>query len=298
MSEKINGWLLVDKPAGISSARALVHIKRLCKPCKVGHAGTLDPFASGLLIVAIGEATKTINFVMDRDKEYTFTIKWGENRDTEDCDGEVVAFSDVIPSLDEVNAVLPSFLGEQWQTPPVFSAVKINGKRAYALARKGEEVKLSPKKVCVEDLEVINHQGDSTDFKIKCSKGFYIRGLARDIAMKLAVCGHVSVLKRISTGKFHVDNAIPLAKIEKITHNDQRESLKNWLKPITAVLDDILVLQCNQEQARDLLYGRVISGVSGAPESGLVCLAVKDNPIALCNVMGGNLHPVRVFNIQ
>lgn len=298
MKEQINGWLSIDKPAGISSARALVHIKRLCKPFKVGHAGTLDPFASGLLLVAIGEATKTIPFAMDKHKEYTFTIKWGETTDTEDCTGTVTASSDALPPLDEINKLLPSFTGQQWQTPPIFSAAKIGGKRAYRLARQGEEVVLSPKEVYVHDFKVINHQNDSTDFKIKCGKGFYIRALARDICAKLRVHGHVNALTRTCIGDFSLDDAIPLAKIEKITHNEQRESLKNWLKPITAVLDDILVLQCNQEQALDLLYGRVISGISGLPKDGLVCLVMQDNPIALCNVIEGNLHPARVFNIK
>lgn len=294
---QVNGWLLLDKPIGISSARALAHIKRLCKPSKVGHAGTLDPFASGLLIVAIGEATKVINFAMNGDKEYVFTIEWGENRDTEDCDGEITAVSAVRPSLDEIRSIVGGFIGEQWQVPPVFSANKVNGKRAYDLARKGKKVELVAKKVFVHELEIRGHHGNSTDFAIKCGKGFYIRALARDIASKLGVCGHVSSLRRVSIGKFCVEDAIPLAKIEKIKHNDDRKSLKSLLRPVTAMLDDILVLQCNQGQARDLSYGRVIEGGMNLPKGGLVCLVVGDEPVALCEVVGGSLHPVRVFNI-
>ncbi len=296
MTSTLHGWIAIDKPEGISSARALVHLKRLCKPLKVGHAGTLDPFASGLLLIGIGAATKVISFATDKDKEYKFTIEWGNSTDTQDCTGNIVESSDVRPSREDIDKILKQFCGNQLQTPPVFSAAKIGGKRAYKMARKGDEFTLQPREVSVELLNITNHRENYTTFKIKCSKGFYIRGLARDMASKLGCCGHVSALRRTAIGKFSVENAIPLAKIEKIYHNVRDENLKKLLMPITAVLDDILVLECDEAKALDLLHGRKIGSLEGCPPYGLICCVTNTRPIALCRVSDGVIHPLKVFN--
>lgn len=296
--EPCSGWMLIDKPEGISSAQALNPLKKLYKPNKVGHAGTLDPFASGLLMIAIGEATKTIYLAMDQVKSYSFTIHWGENRDTEDRDGIVTKTSPLIPSLEELNAVLPSFIGTQPQVPPNFSAKYVDGERAYALARRGEKFTLQANQVCLSKLHITNHHNNQTDFTVECSKGFYIRSLSRDIAAKLDVCGYVSNLRRTKIGNFNIEAAIPLAKIEKVLYSGNRENLRTWLQPLTAVLDDILVMQCDQAQALDLCYGRAITRASSWPENGLLCLSLADKPISLCKVIGDKVHPTRVFNIQ
>lgn len=296
MTLALHGWIAVDKPEGISSARALVHIKRLCKPLKVGHAGTLDPFASGLLLIGVGAATKVISFATDKDKEYEFTIKWGDSTDTQDCTGSVIESSDIIPSIEDIRNLLNEFHGSQLQTPPLFSAAKIGGKRAYKMARRGNEFTLQPREVFVEWLKVIHHVDNLTTFKIKCSKGFYIRGLARDMASSLGCCGHVIALRRTAIGKFSIKDAIPLAKIEKIYHNVRDENLEELLMPITAVLDDILVMQCDEAQALDLLHGRRIRSLEGGVACGLICCVTNAKPIALCRVSDGVIHPLKVFN--
>jgi tRNA pseudouridine55 synthase len=299
MNKKItNGWLALDKPIGISSAAALNCIKKLYKPSKVGHAGTLDPFASGLLLVAIGEATKVMSYVLERDKKYTFTIKWGKSTDSHDCDGQIISISNSPPSYASIAEIIPSFLGRQLQVPPSFSAIKVGGKRAYLMARSGQEVELAPREIEIHSLRISGHTNEATTFEIHCSKGFYIRAIARDMLLKLGTCGHVSYLRRTAIGKYSLDSAIPLAKVEKIAHNGGRENLSQWLAPITALLDDILVVQCSRDQARDLLFGRTIDLRGKNLKSERVCVVCDEQPVAICDLKSdGMLQPIRVFNI-
>ncbi|KIE05983.1 tRNA pseudouridine synthase B [Candidatus Jidaibacter acanthamoeba] len=302
----MNGWLLIDKPENISSAGALNFIKKLFKSIglkniKIGHAGTLDPFASGLLIVGVGEATKLINYIMDNSKAYDFTIKWGENRDTIDREGKTTEVSDKVPTPTELKAVIKPFYGVINQMPPEFSALKINGVRAYNLARQGLEVKLESRNVTIYNLDIISCNDDSATFAVKCGKGFYVRSLARDIALNLSACGYVTYLRRTESKNFIVDDAIPLDKIKNLLHNDDQISslqfLQKNLKPITSVLDDILVWNLNEAEAKKLKTGMPIYLDAEFHEKSEVAALFNLKLIAICNFENGQLKPKRVFNL-
>ena len=302
----MNGWLLIDKPENISSAGALNYIKKLFKSIdlkniKIGHAGTLDPFASGLLIVGVGEATKLINYIMDNSKAYDFTIKWGENRDTIDREGKITEFSDKVPTPTELKTAIEPFCGVINQIPPEFSALKINGERAYNLARQGLEVKLEPRNVTIYNLDIISCNDDSATFAVKCGKGFYVRSLARDIALNLSACGYVTYLRRTESKNFIVNDAIPLDKIKNLLHNDDRISslqfLQENLKPVTSVLDDILVWNLNEAEAKKLKTGMPIYLDAEFHEKSEVAALFNLKLIAICNFENGQLKPKRVFNL-
>jgi tRNA pseudouridine55 synthase len=302
----MNGWLLIDKPGGITSTSALNVVKRIfkdnnLKKIKIGHAGTLDPFATGLLLVAIGEATKTINFAMEQAKTYEFTITWGESRDTIDPEGVIIRTSSNVPTLVEIQDVISSFSGTIDQTPPEFSAIKVNGIRAYQLARQGEKIELHPRKVIIYNLTITEHSDNQTSFLIKCGKGFYIRSLARDLASKLNTEGYVSQLRRTKSKNFAVEHAISLDKIKNLLHNESPRSglqfLHESLKPIDSVLDDILVEEIGEAEAKRLKNGQAILHDAQLQENTKVAVFSNSKLIAVCAFNNKLLKPIRVFNL-
>lgn len=282
----LHGWLVIDKPAGMSSAQVVGKVKRILRSArlgsraspelrsiaeqgggagsnlKIGHAGTLDPFATGVLPLALGEATKTAGYGLDKDKSYDFELTFGEATDTEDCTGKFIATSDKRPTLAEIEAILLQFRGELSQVPPIYSAIHIDGKRAYALARAGETPEMEARKIVVKSLELrvksdfpINSPLLTLNFSVTCSKGTYIRSLARDIALKLGTVGHVSALRRTKSGVFTLAQAISLENLEE---SAKEGALLGLLQPIHAVLDDIPVLRVNEEEAANLRHGKTL----------------------------------------
>lgn len=295
-----HGWLVLDKPLGMSSAQAVGRVKRLLKVKKIGHAGTLDPLASGILPLAIGEATKTVSYAMDGVKGYRFTVRWGEETETDDAEGAVTQTSDRRPTRDEILAILPEFIGDITQMPPAYSALKVDGKRAYALARAGEEVVLAARTVSIHALELVDipDAGHAT-FEVTCGKGTYVRALARDFGRKLSCLGHVSMLRRTQVGQFLEKDAISLDKLEEFVHNP---GLFRGLLPVDIVLDDILALEVTAAEEQRLRNGQAI-GIMGSlpqPSQGHRTVRVKreGRMVALGEVAGNVLKPVRVFNID
>jgi tRNA pseudouridine55 synthase len=286
----INGWVILDKPSGITSAHAVAKVKRLLKPAKIGHAGTLDPLASGVLPLALGEATKTIQYMMDAAKAYSFTVTWGEERDTDDVEGKPTASSPKRPTEEEIEAILPEFTGHIQQTPPSYSAIKVDGERAYDLARGGEAVELKAREVRVDSLEIIKHHTDVTSFICHCGKGTYIRSLARDMGRKLGCFGHISVLRRLKVGKFSETHAISLEVLGEMVH----KGALGFLQPVTSVLDDILAVDITPAQAACLQRGQTVLLPIQADTLTARC---EGKLIAICEARDGIVKPVRVFNL-
>ncbi|WP_289298325.1 tRNA pseudouridine(55) synthase TruB [uncultured Reyranella sp.] len=294
--EKIDGWVVLDKPVGLGSTPAVGRVRRLFGAQKAGHGGTLDPLASGILPIALGEATKTVPFIMDGRKEYRFTLRFGEARSTEDAEGEVTATSDARPTDDALRAALPAFVGEIEQMPPAFSALKIDGKRAYDLARAGEAVELKPRRVLIERLELVGRpERDHADFVVGCGKGTYIRSLGRDLAKAVGTVGHLSALRRTVVGPFREAAAISLPKLEALGHIP---ALFGALAPVATALDDIPALAMTEAQADRLRQGQPVFLTRDAPPSGaLVRAEVGSRLVALVRSDGVALQPVRVFNL-
>ncbi|MBS0236092.1 MAG: tRNA pseudouridine(55) synthase TruB [Proteobacteria bacterium] len=294
----LNGWLLVNKPEGLSSAAALNHIKKYIKPSKIGHSGTLDPFATGILLVGVGEATKLMPYLIEADKGYEFVVRWGEHRDTLDITGELVATSARIPTQAEVESVLPRFLGQTQQEPPQFSAIKINGRRAYYFARTGKIVQLDTRPVRIDKLELMGHGEGFSAFRVQCSKGTYVRALARDIAHALGAYCHVIELSRTRLGKFVLKDAITLASLAEILHNDGASGLGDLLMPVERVLDDILVHDVGEYAARLLRHGRAVIAEAIQPGDGALVAAMCDGAlVAICRFESGGLQPIKVLNL-
>jgi len=312
----LNGWLIIDKPVGPTSTQMVGAVKRALREggypkVKVGHGGTLDPLASGVLPIALGEATKLSGRMLEADKVYEFTIGFGTQTDTLDAEGAVVATSDRRPTLAEVEAVLPRFTGAIEQVPPAFSALKVDGKRAYALARAGEAVALARRKVTVHGLRV-RHPGEGwgpdgvgmdaslrwhdvlgeVTLEAHVSKGTYIRSLARDIAYALETVGHVTMLHRSKAGPFTLEQAISLDKLGEAA---KARSLEQHLLPLTAGLDDIPALPVTPDQAGALRQGRKLIGIAAQP--GLHLAISGDTPVALVELAGDELRVVRGFNL-
>jgi tRNA pseudouridine55 synthase len=294
--DKVDGWVILDKPVGLGSTPAVAKVRRLFGAQKAGHGGTLDPLASGVLPIALGEATKTVPFVMDGRKEYRFTLAFGEARSTEDREGDVTATSDVRPGDAAIAAALPAFTGEIEQIPPAFSALKIDGKRAYDLARAGETVELKPRRVIIERLEMTGRpDADHADFVVACGKGTYIRSLGRDLALALGTVGHISALRRTVAGPFREEAAISLPKLEALGHIPP---LLGALAPVATALDDIPALALTEAQADRLRQGQPVLLTRDAPPSGaLVRAEVGSRLVALVRSDGASLQPVRVFNL-
>jgi tRNA pseudouridine55 synthase len=294
--DKVDGWVILDKPVGLGSTPAVSRVRRLFGAQKAGHGGTLDPLASGVLPIALGEATKTVPFVMDGRKEYHFTLRFGQARSTEDAEGEVTATSDLRPTDEAIRGALAAFVGEVEQVPPAFSALKIEGKRAYDLARAGEPVALKPRRVLIERLELLGRpDADHADFVVSCGKGTYIRSLGRDLALSLGTVGYLSALRRTAVGPFREEAAISLPKLEALGHIP---ALLGALAPVATALDDIPALALTEAQADRLRQGQPVLLTRDAPPSGALLRAEAGSRlVALVRSDGASLQPVRVFNL-
>ena len=296
----LHGWINLYKPKGVSSAKSLNILKKfLPRKHKIGHAGTLDPLAEGVLPVAIGEATKTIPYVQADDKEYIFQITWGESRSTGDAEGEIISTSPMRPSLAQIINILPKFIGTLRQTPPAYSALKIEGKRAYELARQGVDFTLPSRTVQIHFLEILEDIPEkTTTFKVSCSKGTYIRSLAIDMAKELATEGYVSSLIRTRVGGFLQKDAL---ETEKLVASRGKDLLCRSLRTIVDVLDDILAINIEEQDEQHLRQGRIIqANVSEKFDSQVaLCIRAKDKqPVAIVKISEEGLKPIRVFNIN
>jgi tRNA pseudouridine55 synthase len=304
----VHGWVVVDKPVGAASTEAVGVVKRVFDAQKAGHAGTLDPMASGVLAVALGEATKTVPFAMDAEKCYRFTARWGEGRDSDDAEGRVTGVSTNRPSQAAIEALLPQFTGAISQIPPTFSAIKVQGERAYDLARDGEVVCLEPRLVIVHEVRLVGQDdADHAEFEMRCGKGAYVRGWVRDFARALGTLGHVSALRRLRIGGFSVADAIPLEKLRGFMHSP---AAFEHLRPISTALDGIPALAVTGSDAVRLrcghsilmragLFARIQEEVLARDDlQGLTVFlsSAAGEPIALARLADGELRPFRVFN--
>ena len=293
----LHGWIVLDKPVGLGSTQAVSAVKRLLREAeepktKVGHGGTLDPLASGVLPIALGEATKLCGRMLDATKRYDFTIRFGEKTDTLDAEGQVVETSDVRPDEDAIEAILPRFTGDIEQVPPAFSALKIDGKAAYARARAGEHVELKPRRVRIFELKLASASDDETTLSATVSKGTYIRSLARDIARALNTVGHVTMLRRTRAGPFSLEQAISLDFLEEAA---KARRLTETVLPLTAALDDIPALPVTPDQAQLLRHGQKLAGFPAKP--GLSLATSEGTPVALVEALADGLKVVRGFNL-
>jgi tRNA pseudouridine55 synthase len=298
----VHGWIVLDKPIGMTSTQAVAVIKRLFNAKRAGHAGTLDPLASGGLPVALGEATKTVPFVMDGRKRYRFTVTWGEERDTDDTEGRVTHTSDARPTPDAIRALLPRFTGVIEQIPPQYSAIKVQGERAYDLARDGEVVELKPRPVEIHELVLVEQPDNSHSvFEAECGKGTYVRALARDIGRLLGCYGHISALRRTLVGPFDEQDMIPLAELEALCDRaaSGEGSLADALLPVETALDDIPALAVTRADAARLHRGQAVllRGRDAPISSGMVYVTVGGRLLALAELGSGELIPKRVFNL-
>jgi tRNA pseudouridine55 synthase len=299
--DKVDGWVCLDKPEGMTSTQALGKVRWLLNAQKAGHGGTLDPLATGILPIALGEATKTIPYCQDHLKTYSFTLVWGEERSTDDAEGEVTVTSPARPPEGAIRTVLAKFTGEIDQTPPKFSAIKVNGQRAYDLAREGEEVELTSRVVYIENLELLETLPGSARFRCLCGKGTYMRSLGRDIARELGAAGYITGLRRESVGPFTLENAISLAKLEETGHS--------VVLPVETVLGDIPALALNEREAAQLKSGQCLSFIARPDmdrlhrvgiDTGHMATALafcNGKPIALVDVDGVEVRARRVLNL-
>jgi tRNA pseudouridine55 synthase len=302
--DPVSGWVCLDKPYGLGSTPAVGKVRWLYHAQKAGHAGTLDPLASGILPIALGEATKTVSFMVDADKAYRFTIAWGTSTTTLDAEGEVTAASNVRPSRDAVDAALDAFLGDIDQVPPAYSAIKVDGERAYALARAGEEVELAARTVTIHTLAIVDvPDADHITLEMACGKGTYVRSLARDLAAVLGAEGHVSYLRRTRVGPFTEANAIGLENLEDLVH---RGAGQEALLPVETALDVIPVLAVTDEDAFRLSQGRGVVLLPRQVEDFRSTLMGDDRTVlathrgqaaAICEMRAGQIRPIRVFNL-
>lgn len=290
--QPITGWVILDKPLGLSSAAAVGIVRRLFDAAKAGHGGTLDPLATGVLPIALGEATKTMSMVLEGDKAYRFTLTFGESRNTDDGEGVVTATSRVRPDSAAIQAVIPRFTGAVEQVPPAYSAIKVGGERAYALARAGEAVQLDARTVQIDRLELLFCEGDKAEFAVDCGKGTYIRSLARDLAQALGSVGYMSALRRTKAGRFTEKAAFSLDSLEALRHSAR---LAEALLPLSAVLDDIPALAMSDDDAHRLRCGQRIR-VSGSTQ-GIVYVTADGKPVALARIEAGVAESIRVFNL-
>ena len=298
----VHGWVVLDKPIGMTSTHAVAVIKHLFKAKRAGHAGTLDPLASGCLPVALGEATKTVPFVVDSRKAYVSTVRWGEERDTDDAEGRIVNTSDVRPDPAAIAALLPRFTGTIAQVPPRFSAVKIEGERAYDLACEGEAVEIAPRTVTIHRLELIETpDADHSVLAAECGKGTYVRSLARDLGRALGTFGHVSALRRSRVGPFGENDMISLERLESLCHRAAagEGNLADILLPIETALDDIPALAVSPADAARLHRGQAVllRGRDAAVINGLVQVASSGQLVAIAEINRGEIVPRRVFNL-
>ena len=302
--EIVNGWVCLDKPFGMGSTEAVSKVRRLFDAQKAGHAGTLDPLASGILPIALGEATKTVPFMMEAQKVYRFTLNWGISTDSLDREGEITGRSDVRPDVEAVRAALPAFVGEIDQVPPQFSAIKVDGQRAYDLAREGTDFELASRRVMIHEATVSDAPDvDHVELTIRTGKGVYVRSLARDLAAVLGAEGHVSALRRERVGPFSTENAVTLDFLTDLVH---RDAASEGLLPVATALDDIPELAVTDQDAFSLRQGRPIGLLPRQVEtlkgrlrdgSRTVSAFQGQTLVALGQLRAGRLEPDRVFNL-
>lgn len=297
----VHGWVILDKSAGVGSTPMVGKVRYAFQAQKAGHGGTLDPFATGLLPIALGEATKTVSFVMDGEKSYRFTVRWGVETDSADIDGEVTATSELRPTKAAIIAALPQFIGDIEQIPPIYSAIKIDGKRAYDLAREGKPVEMKPRQVKIYDLRLIEIvDEDHAIFEVNCGKGTYVRTIGRDLAKQLGTLGHLSALRRTKVGPFTEKHAISLAELEEMEHN---AAVANVLQPIEAALDGIPALALSEEEAIRLRNGQAVSllrkvdldRIKGLKAEDVVVALFNGKAVALANYAKAEIKPIRVL---
>ena len=299
--QAINGWVILDKPKGMTSTTAVAAVKRRLDAQKAGHAGTLDPLATGILPIALGEATKTVPFVVDGTKVYRFSIRWGAETDTDDSEGKVTVTSGKRPSRAEIEAFLPDFVGEIEQIPPQYSAIKISGERAYDLARDGIEFEIAPRKVTIYKLHIVETpDAETTTLEAECGKGTYVRAIARDLGRKLGCHGHIVALRRTRVGPFLEASAISLDQLDDFGHSaPAQEGAVGPIRPIEAALDDIPAFTVNRSDASRLRRGQpvLIRGANAPILTGPVYAMSSGLLVAVGEIERGELHPVRVFNL-
>ena len=284
----VDGWVVLDKPIGMTSTHAVARLKRIFNAKKAGHAGTLDPLASGILPIAFGEATKTVPFVQDGEKAYRFTVRWGIETDTDDSDGQPVETSDTRPATDAIVELLPAFTGTILQRPPAFSAIKIAGERAYDLARDGEIVEITPRPVTIHSISLVESTDDEAVFEAECGKGTYVRAIARDLGKLLGCYGHVVALRRTRVGAFDLDEAVTLADLET--------EAATCMQPVAAGLSSVPCVVVDRNGAARLRRGQpILLRGRDAPADGFAWAACGGVAIAMGTVEGGELVPSRVF---
>ena len=304
--QPVHGWINLDKPTGISSAKAVAIVRRVFNATKAGHGGTLDPLASGVLPIALGEATKTVSFAMSQEKSYEFELAWGSETSTDDTEGVVTRQSDHRPDAVSVDSALGYYQGHINQVPPLYSAIKINGKRAYDLARNAKKgvppATLAARQIHIGSFRRLFSNETHARFFVACGKGAYIRALARDLGRDLDTAAHVTALRRLSVGQFHVTNAISLDFLETLTHS---AAALEHLRPVLSALDDIPALPISENEAIRLRHGQTLPAISAAARrryeallTGATAIAIEgDRPVALVVIKGGAVCPIRVLNI-
>ena len=305
----VHGWVVLDKPLGLGSTQAVGAIRRIFDAQKAGHAGTLDPMATGILAIALGEATKTVPYAMDSDKVYRFTARWGESRDSDDAQGKVTGTSPNRPAEAAILAQLPRFTGTLTQVPPAYSAIKVDGERAYDLAREGENVVLEPRQVEVYEARLLGVAPDSAEFEICCGKGTYVRSWVRDIALALGTLGHVTALRRTRLGSWEEKDAVALDTLSPFMHSP---AAFGYLKPLATALDGIPALAVsgpdtvrirsgNPILIRANIFAKLKDMDTGDGELSGLTVFLKDEegaPVALAEIAEGELRPFRVFNFS
>ena len=304
--DPVHGWMIVDKPSGISSTTVVNRVRRHLNAQKAGHGGTLDPLATGVLPIALGEATKTVNYALHGDKAYEFTVRWGQATATDDAEGEIIETGDHRPSDDDIDAALPQFIGLIKQIPPKYSAIKIDGERAYDLARDGEDVEIPVREVDIFEFTYLGPvDNDHARFAVSCGAGTYMRSLARDLAKAVGTVGHIAQLRRIAAGCFDEDDAIPLDEIENSAITHAREQL---LLPVEAALDDIPALTLTTAEAQKLRLGQSVKflsrqdrhrldSINACEEDDAILTMADGKPVALVCLEGPEIRPLRVLNL-
>lgn len=296
--QPVHGWINVDKPPGLTSTQCLARVRHLTNAAKAGHGGTLDPLATGILPIALGEATKTVSWVMDAGKTYRFTARWGEATATDDMEGEIVARSDHRPGRAAIEAVLPRFTGEILQKPPAFSALKVAGERAYDLARAGRAPDLAPRPVRIDGLRLVDiPEADHAVFEVDCGKGAYVRALARDLGQALGTCAHVTALRRTRVGRFDEKSAFSLDSLADLC---QKGAAHAYLLPVETALDDIPALVVTGPQADRLRQGqsiRIATAAPGLPPEGEILVMAGGKAVGMAERSADEVRPLRLFNL-
>ncbi len=296
----VNGWIVLDKRIGMTSTQSVGAVRRIFDAQKAGHAGTLDPLATGILPIALGEATKTVSYAVDGEKAYRFTVRWGAETNTDDAEGTVARSSEQRPTMADIEEILPRYIGDVMQTPPQFSAIKIDGNRAYDLAREGEVVVIEPREVHIDALRIVDMPDDSTTvFEAECGRGTYVRAIARDIGRDLGCFGHVIALRRTRVGPFHENDAITMDELEAAGQaDDGGAALAAALRSVDAALEGLTQLQVSQQDGGRIARGQsiLIRGRDAPVMTGEAYAMCRGRPLAIGILEQGEFKPLRVFN--